>query len=197
MGNQLSQGEQSTSISDYRSIRDNKKIKFPRNISEVGITLTRFSVLCPRLYQGIGGAHPFVDSMWGLTMGGCRIMHPSSRKGTINLPTPPEWSRCTLHALHAPSRSLQVHDYLHPVSTNVGDGVTGVELPTFRGMLQDLKRGTFHHSTNWITIPDAYLEPVPRGTAPCSVSTAPTGSATTTVSTTCSGMPTLTPDASA
>jgi hypothetical protein len=32
-----------------------------------------------------------------------------------------------------------------------------VEPPNFASMLQELKRGTFHQSTNWISIPDEYL----------------------------------------
>ena len=42
--NQLSQGEQNASLVDYCSIREKERIKMPRDISEVCITLTRHAV---------------------------------------------------------------------------------------------------------------------------------------------------------
>ena len=48
---------------------------------------------------------------------------------------------------------LGVHEYLQGVATNLMDSVTGIEKPNFVVMLQDLRRGTFHQSTNWIPIP--------------------------------------------
>jgi hypothetical protein len=194
VGNQLAQGEQNASLSDYRSIRDSEKIKFPRDVSEVSITLTRFSVLCQCLYQGIGGAHPFVESMWALAMGMQNNAPFITERYHQFSHTPSVASLYCARIVRAVQ--IQVHDYLQQVSTNIGDGVTGVELPTFSGLLQDLKRGTFHLSTNWIAIPEVHLDPAPQVTAPRSVSTAPMGSATT-VSTARSGMSTLTPDASA
>lgn len=44
IGNQLALGEQNASLSDYHSIRDSGKLRFPRDVSEVGITLMRFAV---------------------------------------------------------------------------------------------------------------------------------------------------------
>jgi hypothetical protein len=60
---------------------------------------------------------------------------------------------------------LGVHEFMQQVSVNVVDGLTGVEAPTFTTMLQELKRGTFHQSTNWIAIPDSYMNawPAPAG----------------------------------
>jgi hypothetical protein len=66
---------------------------------------------------------------------------------------------------------LGVHDYFQRVAVNIIENVVGVKTPNFSPMLQDLKRGTFHKSTNWIPIPDEYM----------------TGTATPTVSTTGSG----------
>ncbi|KAI2507085.1 hypothetical protein MHU86_7354 [Fragilaria crotonensis] len=54
---------------------------------------------------------------------------------------------------------LSVYEYLQQVGTNVADGVNGIPLPSFASLLQDLKRGTFHLSTNWVAIPDEYLTP--------------------------------------
>ena len=36
-------------------------------------------------------------------------------------------------------------------------------MPDFRGMVSDLKHGTFPHSSNWVPIPVEYLEPQARG----------------------------------
>ena len=66
---------------------------------------------------------------------------------------------------------LGVHDYFQQVAFNVAESVVGVAVPNFSGTLQELKRGTFDQSTNWIPIPDEYL-----GSAtPCPVSTHASG----------------------
>ena len=88
---------------------------------------------------------------------------------------------------------LSVFDYLQQVSTNIGTGVMGVELPVFQGMLQDLKRGTFHLSTNWVEIPEAYLDPI---VSHAQGSAAPSGTVVTAASTR-STLSTLTGDPSA
>ena len=40
VANQLSQGEQSASLTDYRTLRETEKVRFPRDVSEVCITLS-------------------------------------------------------------------------------------------------------------------------------------------------------------
>ena len=62
IGNQLAQGEQNASLADYRTIREKEKIKFPRDVTEVSITLGRFAVLCQELFQGTGDAPPLVSA---------------------------------------------------------------------------------------------------------------------------------------
>lgn len=64
--NLLSHGDQSVSLADIRTIRENEKLKFPKDATEVCITLYRFAVLCQVLFQGVGDAHPFVEGMWML-----------------------------------------------------------------------------------------------------------------------------------
>ena len=64
--NQLEQGSQSASLADIRSIKDNEKIRFPRNLHNVGITLQRYAVLLHCLFQGAGLPHPLVRSVWAL-----------------------------------------------------------------------------------------------------------------------------------
>jgi hypothetical protein len=41
IGNQLAQGEQNASLADYRTLREREKIKFPRDVTEVNITMGR------------------------------------------------------------------------------------------------------------------------------------------------------------
>ena len=70
VGNQLAQGEQNaTSLADYRTIRENERVKFPRDASEVGITLSHFAILCQCLFQGAGDTYPFVNAMWNAVVG--------------------------------------------------------------------------------------------------------------------------------
>jgi hypothetical protein len=48
---------------------------------------------------------------------------------------------------------VSAHKYLQQVAINMADSVAGVKVPSFASMLQELRRGTFHHSTNWMDIP--------------------------------------------
>jgi hypothetical protein len=156
VSNQLAQGDHNASLSDYRSIREKEKIRFPsRDVTELSITLYRYAVLCQKMYQGVGPAHPFVDAMWGLA---CTIQNVapfvSERFGPLaRLPQIAN----TYYARVLRAIQLNVHDYyLQQVAINVAGGVTGAPLPlSFTALIQDLKRGTFHQSTkNWMSIPD-------------------------------------------
>ena len=61
------------------------------------------------------------------------------------------------HARIVRAVRIGVHDYMQRVATNIAHGAEGVDIPDYAIMLQDLKSGTFHNSTNWVEIPDAYL----------------------------------------
>ena len=194
VSNQLAQGDQNATLSDYRTIRNSEKIKFPRDITEVGITLARYAVLCQYLFQGTDPQHPFVNAMWALSMGIQNNAPFISERYHNILRTPAGASLYFARVVRAVQ--VQVQEYLHQVATNVGVGIVGVELPTFNGMIQELKRGTFHQSTNWMEISDeAHLAPLMAGstqTRSTGSSVAP-GGLVTTNSTTRSGVSTLTP----
>jgi hypothetical protein len=151
VGNQLSQGEQNASLSNYRTIRDKEKLKFPRGLTEVCITLTRFAVLSRCMFQGDGALHPFVEAMWATVAGfqnGASFI--TERFHLL--------SRCPGVAVLNNSQiiwalQLRVHDYMQMVASNVAKGIKGVEMPNFTTMLQEMRRGTFHNSTNWVEIP--------------------------------------------
>lgn len=162
IGNQLDQGEQNATLSDYRrTIRNSERIKFPRDMTEVGITVTRYAILCCQgLFQGTGPNHPFVDAMWRLSVN-LQNAAPFITDRYQELHHQAPNAAATYHARIVRAIQLSVYDYLQQVATNVEEGVYGIDLPTFAPMLQDLKRGTFHLSTNWVSIPEAHLDPLP------------------------------------
>ncbi len=156
VGNQLAQGEQSASLMDYRSIREKEKVKFPTDVSEACITLCRFAVLCQVLFQGTGPAHPLVDAMWATALGLQNLAPAVTDRYQALIGTPGVVQ--TYFARVARAVQLGVYEYLQSVAMNVAENVGGVEKPNFQLMLQDLKRGTFHLSTNWIPIPSEYMD---------------------------------------
>lgn len=191
VGNQLSQGEQNASLSDYRTIREKEKLRFPRDVMEVGITLTRYAVLCQCLFQGVGMPHPFVEAMWA-TAAGFQNAAPFITERYHALARHPGIAP-TYHARILRAIQVCTHEYMQMVAQNVADGITGVEVPNFTAMIQELKRGTFQNSTNWVEIPDAYLEPmVPPRTALPPASSISGGATTATSDTTRTGVSSLT-----
>lgn len=160
--NQLAHGDQSVSLADIRTIREKEKLRFPRDVTEVCITLYRFAVLCQVLFQGTGGAHPFVEAMWTLARS-VQNMSPFITERYNGVARTPSVGP-TYYARIIRAVQLNVHDYMQEVATNVVEGLVGVNIPDFTNMLQDLKRGTFHLSTNWVPIPEEYLDaPTPGG----------------------------------
>jgi hypothetical protein len=157
LGNQLAQGEQNPSLADYRALRETEKLRHPRDTYEVSITLQRFAVLAQCLLQGTGEAHPLVTVLWTLAASfQNQVTHIAERSRAILQQNP--GVAATFHARILRHVQLRVHDYFQAVSTSVGDTCEGVEVPSFLGLLQDLKYGTFHHSGHWAPIPEAYLE---------------------------------------
>ena len=103
----------------------------------------------------MGPIHPFVERVWQLA-------------ASINNATPYITERFQQVAgnpnianVYFPCivRTVQVNvfEYLHAVSTNLADDNTGVELPEFRSLVTELKRGTFPLSSNWIPLPAEYM----------------------------------------
>jgi hypothetical protein len=155
VGNQLSQGEQNASLSDYRTIKDKAKVRFPRDVAETGITLVRFAVLCQVLFQGTGPAHPLVQELWS-TAFKLQNMGPFITEGYQKYTRTPSIAS-TYYARVLRTVQVEVNDYFHQVAVNPDEGLTGVDVPKFSGLLLDLKCGVFPQSTNWLSIPDEYL----------------------------------------
>ncbi len=157
IGNQLAQGEQNPTLADYRALRETEKLKYPRDTHEVGITLQRYAVLVQCLFQGTGGAHPLVTSLWTLASSfQNQVPFIADRSRTVVQQNPGVAS--TYFARILRHIQLRVHDYFQEVATSIADSCEGVEVPGFTGLLQDLKYGTFHHSNHWAPLPEAYLE---------------------------------------
>ena len=158
VSNQLDQGEQAASLTDYRTIREKEKVKFPRDILDVTITMERYSVLCQTLFQGAGAPNPFVEAMWQITAS-LKNATPFIVERYQQLAGVPGL-RSTYFACIVRAIQVGVHEYLHTVGANRVAGHIGVELPDFRSLVTDLKRGTFHQSSHWVAIPEEYLEPM-------------------------------------
>lgn len=160
LGHQLSQGEQNPSLADYRSLRETEKLRHPRDTYEVSITLQRFAVLAQCLFQGTGASHPLVTSLWTLAASfQNQVTHIAERTRSVIQQSP--GVAASFHARILRHVQLRVHDYLQAVSVSVGDTCEGVEVPSFQDVLLDLKYGTFHHSSRWAPIPEAYMESPP------------------------------------
>lgn len=154
VGNQLAQGEQTASLADYKALRDKEKVKLPKDVAETCITLCRFAVLCQVLFQGTGPTHPLVDAMWTTALG-LQNIAPAVTDRYQALAGMPGVAQMYFARI---VRAIQVgvHEYLQGVATNIVDSVVGIEKPNFAALLQDLRRGTFHQSTNWIPLPLEY-----------------------------------------
>ena len=157
ISNQLTQGDQNANLADIRTIRDKEKLRFPSDISQTCITLYRFAVLCQTLFQGAAGpANPLVAAQWKLA-DDMQNAAPFIADRYRQVYTP------TLASVFFPGivRAVQVgvHEYLHQVGTSVEAGLHHVELPDYRTLVWDLRRGTFQNSSNWLLIPEGYLTP--------------------------------------
>lgn len=189
VSNQLAQGEQAASLADYTTIKEKEKVRFPRDTLDVAITLTRYAVLCHTLFQGVGPTHPFVERIWQLT-------------AAVSNATPYITDRFQqmagnphIASVYFPCivRSVQVNvfEYLHAVSINLAEDCTGIELPEFRSLVTDLKRGTFPLSSNWVPLPPEYL--VTRGSSVGSIGGRTGSSTPNSTGTASTGVSTLTP----
>ena len=157
VADQLAQGDQNASLADIRTIREGEKLKFPLNASEVCVTLYRYAVLCQTLFQGEGPKHQFVEAIWDVATK-FENLEPFVTDKYNGLAT----TRNVTSMYYARIvRAVQVcsHEYLYQVATQGVDDATSIAVPTFDAMLQELTRGTFPNSTNWIDIPSEYLEP--------------------------------------
>ena len=155
---QLSQGDHSATLEDYRTLREREKMRFPRDITEVGITLGQYAVLCQTLLQGLGPPNPAVEVLWDL-VAAIRNASPfiADRylQAVVSNPTVANvYFACIIRTVQ-----VTMHEYWQSVGTNVAAGHTGVDLPEFRTLVTELKRGTSHFSSHWVPLPEEYMTP--------------------------------------
>ena len=154
VSNQLAQGEQAASLHDYTALKEKERLRFPRDTLDVAITLTRYAVLCQALFQVVGPTHTFVERVWQL-VSAIKNATPYITDRYSQIAGNPNIANMFFPCI---IRSVQVNvfEYLHAVSTNIAEDNTGVELPEFRSLVTELKRGTFPLSSNWVPLPSEY-----------------------------------------
>ena len=160
IGHQLAQGDHSASLADYRTLREQEKIKFPRDAMDVVISLGRYAVLCQTLFQGTGVDNPFVAAIWKLYASFSNAVPFVTDKYHQMVALSPAVAKlyypCILRAVQ-----VKVHDYMQEVSTNVAESHAGVDIPDFKTLLWDLKHGTFRNGSNWVPLPEGYMAAPP------------------------------------
>lgn len=152
VANQLEQGAANASLSDIRDIRDKEKIKMPKDLHQVSLTLQRYAVLVHTLFQGPGEPNPFVRCMWMLASTFHeRLPHFLSQHQAL---TGTPWAE--VYPAHV-VRNVQIHVYEYLQSLQVGRGgedALGITtLPSFQELLRDMQRGSFHMSPSWLPLP--------------------------------------------
>ena len=158
IGNQLSQGGEHNAslLSDYRMLREQEKVKFPRDMMDVVITMGRYAVLCQALFQGTDPDNLFVAAMWKLYVAlqnAAPFITDRYHQQVAVFPSAANiYYPCILRAIQ-----VNVHEYLHDVDINVADSHDGVDLPDFKALLWDLRHGTFRNGSNGVPLPEGYM----------------------------------------
>lgn len=149
VANQLEQGTAQASLSDIRDIREKEKVKLPRDLHQVSLTLQRFAVLAHVLFQGPGEPNPFVRCMWLLAstfherLPLYLVQHHDVVMGT-------PWA-AVYPAYVVRHVQINIYEYLQSL-VQVG-GASASELPSFQELLRDLQRSSFNKSSSWLPLP--------------------------------------------
>ena len=152
---QLEQGSQNASLADIRSIKDKERIRFPRDLHHVGISLQQYAVLLQCLFQGSGAPHPLVRSVWALA-DDFRTKLPFLLEAHQNLGRESPESYLQLPVRILRYVQVVVIEYLQRISTVAAGFAEVDDAPRFNDLIQDLQWGTFHVSRNWIGLPPYY-----------------------------------------
>lgn len=192
LGNQLAQGDHNANLADIRTIREKERLRFPADINHTGITIYRYAVLCQTLFQGPGEPNTFVEAVW-------KFAHNMQNAAPFIVEKYLQVQAPSVASVYFPcvvrTMKVIVHEFLQQVEVNAQANYDGLELPDFRDLLSDLRRGTFQHTM--MSISAGYLT-TPRssvgggGTARSSSATSVTGSLTGASVTGTSGVSALT-----
>jgi hypothetical protein len=161
----------------------------------VCITLGRYAVLCQApLLQGTGPSNPAVEVLWNLLVAlqaspfiNDRYLQAAAiipMVAHVNFP-------CIVRTVQ-----VSMHEYFHGFGANIAAGLTGVDLPDFRTLVVELKRGTFQFSSHWVPIPEEYLAQPRIHVSTSSVPSAASISGSSSQASTRTGVPSLTADTS-
>jgi hypothetical protein len=110
----------------------------------VCITLQRFAVLAQCMFQGAGGPHLLVDSLWSLASSFQNQVFFITEQSRSNFHVNTGLAS-TYHARILRHVQLRAYNYLQSLAISVGDTCEGVEVPRFQALLRNLKDGTLHH----------------------------------------------------
>jgi hypothetical protein len=152
---QLDQGSANASLADIRELKSSEKVKMPKDLHHVSLTLQRFAVLVHTLFQGPGNGHTLVQAVWLLanTFQAKLPLYVEKYRdvqGTHLAETYPA------HVLRFVQVAVQ--EYLQAVQIGGADigGYGAPETPQFHELLTGLQRGSFHTSGAWLPMPPAY-----------------------------------------
>ena len=158
---QLEQGAANATLADIRELKEKERIKLPRDLAQVGLTLQRYAVLVHALFQCPGDTNTFVRNVWMLA-NSFQARLPQLVEKHLALTGTPWADSYAAHVL----RHVQTNIYEYMQGVQVGDvilgqGLAAIEVPTFKSLMVVLQRGNFHTSGEWIPLPTALLEPSP------------------------------------
>jgi hypothetical protein len=179
---QLDQGSTNASLADIRELRSTEKVKMPKDLHQVSLTLQQFAVLVHTLFQGPGNGHTLVQALW-LLANTFQAKLPLYLERYREVQGGPMADHYPAHILRFVQISVQ--EYFQAVQ--IGGAVLGYDdgapqVPQFHDMLVSLQRGSFHTSNAWIPLPPAYTTPPATQQQARGGTRSATGSANTTVS---------------
>lgn len=154
---QLDHGNANASLADIRELKNTEKLRMPRDLHQVGLTLQRFAVLAHTLFQGPGASHTLVQALWLLsnTFQAKLPLYVEKLREVQGTPT------AEMYPAHI-LRYVQVNVQEYFQSVQLGGAVMGYAedpppVPQFHEMLMSLQRGSFHMSNAWLPMPPAYI----------------------------------------
>lgn len=150
---QLDQGTNQATLADVRSIREKEKVKLPRDLHQVAVTVQRYAVLVHTMFQSENGPrHPFVRSLWSLAEAfTARLPFFVERQAQHNGEVYRSYPTRVLR--HIQVRAIEYFQRI--ASANAGFEAVD-SAPTFDELLEDLGRGNFPTTRCWLPLPPSY-----------------------------------------
>ena len=150
---QLDQGTNQATLADVRSIREKEKVKLPRDLHQVAVTVQRYAVLIHTLFQSENGPrHPFVRPLWNLAEAFAArlpffVERHSQHNGEVHSSYPTRVLR------HIQVRAIE---YFQRIASAHAGFEAVDSAPTFEELLEDLGHGNFPTTRCWLPLPPSY-----------------------------------------